>query len=207
MITFYINLDSAIERKKKFKDTDAIRWKATTKSEVSEFVDKKMISMYNFGREAHLARCACFLSHTKLLEHIVQEKLNDVLILEDDAVKIREVPTEYPDDSIFYVGGFIHNRRMMNNNRPDIQHKEGLNLVPQEYRMLGCLSYIIPRWTVALKLLNKIYEQKRYKAIDILLGNIGIKQYYQYPPSFIEEGCESQIKQKTKFMNEKYEWR
>ena len=85
MITYYINLDSAIERKQKFLYTDYQRWKATTKSEVSAYVDKKMLSMYNFGRESHLARCACFLSHTKLLEEIVKKKLNDVLILEDDA--------------------------------------------------------------------------------------------------------------------------
>ena len=206
MITYYINLDSAIERKQKFLNPDYQRWKATTKSEVSGYIDKKMLSMYNFGRESHLARCACFLSHTKLLEEIVDKKLNDVLILEDDAIKIHDLPVTYPKDSIVYVGGFIHNRRMMNNTKPQVDHKDGINIVGENFRMLGCLAYIIPRWTIALKILNRIYEQKKYRAIDILLGNIGLTQYYNYPPSFIEEKTESQIKVKTKFMNKNYEW-
>jgi GR25 family glycosyltransferase involved in LPS biosynthesis len=166
-----------------------------------------MISRYNFPRESHLGRCGCFLSHTKLLEHIVDNKLDDVLILEDDAIKINEIPLDYPKDSIVYLGGFIHHKKMMNNQKIEINHKKGINEVSEDYRMLGCLAYIIPHHSIALKILNKIYSSKRFKAIDIMMGNIGIKQYYNYPPSFIEEKTESQIQKKTKYMNDNYEWK
>ena len=207
MITFFINLDDATSRRAKFEDTDYKRWVATKKDDVPLAIDNKMISRYNFPRESHLGRCGCFLSHTKLLEHIVDNKLDNVLILEDDAIKINAIPIDYPKDSIVYVGGFIHHKQMMNNQKIEIDHVPGINLVSDEYRMLGCLSYIIPRHSVALKILNKIYSQKRFRAIDIMMGNIDLKQYYHYPPSFIEEKTESQIQKKTKYMNENYEWK
>ena len=120
MITFFINLDDATSRRSKFKDTDYKRWKATPRKDVPLAIDNKMISRYNFPRESHLGRCGCFLSHTKLLEHIVDNKLDDVLILEDDAIKINEIPLDYPKDSIVYLGGFIHHKKMMNNQKIEI---------------------------------------------------------------------------------------
>jgi len=209
MITFYINLDVAKERRTKFKDKNFIRWKATTREEVPEYIDKRMQSMYNFGRDAHLARCACWLSHTRLLEHIVENKINDVLILEDDAIQMNDLPTTYPRDSIVYVGGFVYNKKMMDSKPPEIEHRVGINLCPDDLRILGCLAYIIPTWEIAFRILNKIYAHNRFKAIDIMMGNIGIKQYYNYPASFREEGCESQISQKNKnnkIMTEKYKY-
>ena len=204
---FYINLDTATGRRNKFADNNFTRWKATGREEVPDYINNKIISMYNFGKEAHLARCACFLSHTKLLEHIVENKLDDVLILEDDAIQVNELPKEYPRDSITYVGGFVYNKKMMDSKPPEIKHQVGINLCPDDLRVLGCLAYIVPSWRVALNILNKIYSQNRYKAIDIMMGNIGVKQYYNYPASFREEGCESQISdknKKNKIMTEEY---
>ena len=209
MKVFYINLDTAVERKTKFSDKNFTRWKATTKEEVPSYIASRLVSMYNFGKEAHLARCACWLSHTKLLEFIVNEKLDDVLILEDDAIQVNSIPTDYPKDSITYIGGFVYNRKMMNSKSPDIQHQVGINLCPEEYRILGCLAYIVPTWKIAFNILNRIYSENRFKAIDIMMGNIGIKQYYHYPASFREEGCESQISEKNKknkIMTEDYEF-
>ena len=209
MITYYINLDSAHERRNKFAETGFKRWPATSREEVPPFVDKKMSSMYNFSREGHLGRCGCFISHTKLLEHIVDKQLDNVLILEDDAVKVNPLPIDVPKDGITYVGGFIYNRKMMDERKPDIKHKHGINLCPLEYRVLGCLAYIIPTWQFALEILNKIYSQNRYKAIDIMMGNLGIKQYYNYPGSYREEGVDSCIStqyKKNKIMTEKYEF-
>lgn len=209
MKTFYINLDTATQRKNKYKDKNFTRWKATSKDEVPTYITSRMISRYNFGKEAHLARCACWLSHTKLLEHIVENKIDDVLILEDDAIQVNDLPKIYPKDSITYVGGFVYNKKMMDSKPPEIQHQVGINLCPDNLRILGCLAYIVPKWQIALHILNRIYSENRYKAIDIMMGNIGIKQYYNYPASFREEGCESQISEKNKnnkIMTEEYKY-
>tara|TARA_R100001460_G_scaffold11140_1_gene26171 strand:+ start:120 stop:791 length:672 start_codon:yes stop_codon:yes gene_type:complete len=191
-------LDTATERRNKFLDKDYTRWRATTKEEVPEYIKNRMLSMYNFGKDAHLARCACWLSHTKLLEYIVENKLDDVLILEDDAIQVNDIPKNYPNDSITYVGGFVYNRKMMDSKSPEIKHQIGINLCPDNLRILGCLAYIIPNWKIALHILNRIYSENRYKAIDIMLGNINLKQYYNYPASFREEGSISQISSKNK---------
>ena len=207
MITFYINLDTAIKRKNKFQGKDFSRFRAFPRDEVPEILDKKMTSMYNYPRENHLSRCACWLSHTQLLEKIVKENLEDVLILEDDAIQVNSIPIDYPKDGIVYVGGFIYNKKMMIEKPPDIIHKKGINLCPPEYRILGTLAYIIPTPDVALKILNRIYSSKRYKAIDIMYGNLDLKQYYNYPGSFREEGCPSQITpNKNKIQTENYQF-
>ena len=209
MITFFINLDSAEQRRIKFQNKDYKRWKATTKDNVPLYVDEKMISMYNFGRESHRARCACWYSHTRLLEYIVEHKLNNVLILEDDAVLVNPIPIDYPKDGIVYVGGFIYKRSMMDESPPQVDHQTGINLCPDDCRILGCLSYIIPTWQLAFDILNRIYSQNRFRAIDIMMGNIGLKQYYSYPGSFREEGCPSQIStnnKKNKIMTPDYKF-
>ena len=202
-------MDGAKERRNKFSDKNFTRWKATTREEVPAYINSRMVSMWNFGKDAHLARCACWLSHTKLLEHIVENKIDNVLILEDDAIQVNDLPTSYPKDSITYVGGFVYNRKMMETKSPDIEHKIGINLCPDDLRILGCLAYIVPTWKIALHILNRIYAENRFKAIDIMMGNIGIKQYYNYPASFREEGCVSQISQKNKnnkIQTENYEY-
>jgi hypothetical protein len=207
--TFYINLDTATQRRNKYTDKNFTRWKATSREEVPAYIETRMVSRYNFGKDAHLARCACWLSHTKLLEHIVENKINDVLILEDDAIQVNDLPKIYPKDSITYVGGFVYNKKMMDSKPPEIQHQVGINLCPDNLRILGCLAYIVPKWEVALHILNRIYSENRYKAIDIMMGNIGIKQYYNYPASFREEGCQSQISEKNKnnkIMTEEYKY-
>ena len=200
-------MDTAIKRKNKFQGKDFSRFRAFPRDEVPEILDKKMTSMYNYPRENHLSRCACWLSHTQLLEKIVKENLEDVLILEDDAIQVNSIPIDYPKDGIVYVGGFIYNKKMMIEKPPDIIHKKGINLCPPEYRILGTLAYIIPTPDVALKILNRIYSSKRYKAIDIMYGNLDLKQYYNYPGSFREEGCPSQITpNKNKIQTENYQF-
>tara|TARA_Y100000593_G_C4319186_1_gene342779 strand:+ start:4814 stop:5449 length:636 start_codon:yes stop_codon:yes gene_type:complete len=206
MKKFFINLDDDTSRADKFNDTDYIRWRATSREEVSDDLYKKMISYYNYPEKAHLGRCGCFQSHISLLEHIVKNKLNDVLIVEDDAVQVSELPTDYPKDSLIYVGGFLHNKRMTDNKKVIIKSTDGLNNLPDDYRILMTLSYIIPTWEVADDILKKIKLLKRYRAIDILLGNLDIKKSYIYPACFIEEGGESTIQKKAKRSNELYEW-
>jgi len=211
MKKFFINLDKDVKRKERFlelnKKYDFIRWEATGRDEVSEEVDHKMISMYNYPKPSHLARCGCFMSHISLLEHIVENKLNDVLICEDDAAPTHVgLPTEYPRDTLVYVGGFLHNKKMMNNNKVIIKSTDGINNIADDYRILMTLSYIIPNWELAEDILKKIKSLKRYRAIDILYGNLDIKRVYNYPASFDENGMSSTIHKKSKRANRYYEW-
>jgi len=202
---FFINLDKDIHRAEKFIGKDFIRWRATPREEVSKELDERMRSMYNFPRQSHLARCGCFHSHTSLLLHIIENRLNNVLVCEDDAVEVNPLPSDYPDGGITYVGGFIHASKMMDNKVPDVTLKKGINFI-SGYRVLMTLSYIIPKWEIAKELLDYIDARPRFSAIDIMYGNHGVLQYLNYPASFIEEGVQSTIHKKTKRSNELYQW-
>jgi GR25 family glycosyltransferase involved in LPS biosynthesis len=205
MRKFYINLLDDYKRRMKFLNKGYHRWEAVSREEVPEELDTKMRSMWNYPREAHLGRCGCFLSHYELYTYIVENKLNDVLICEDDAVQVKELPTDYPKDCIIYLGGFFHQMKMMDDKPVKIDFKEGINRLGN-YRILMTMSYIIPNWEIAKEILNYIDDRPRYKAIDIMLGDIGIPKFYEYPACYVEEGCESTISKKNKKANDKYRW-
>ena len=205
MKTFYINLLDDYKRRQKFLGCNFHRWEACSREEVPDELDKKMKSMWNFPRQSHLGRCGCFMSHYELYTYIVEMELNDVLICEDDAVHVKDLPKEYPNDGITYLGGFLHQTKMMDNSKVNVDLKEGINYI-NDFRVLMTMSYIIPRWEIAKDILDYIDARPRYKAIDIMLGDMGIPKYLEYPACFVEEGCDSTISKKTKKSNNKYEW-
>jgi len=204
---YFINLLDEHERRMKFLDGSGwIMREACSREEVPDEVDKRMKSMWNYPRKSHLGRCGCFMSHYELYHHIVQNEYNDCLICEDDAVKVKDIPVEYPTDGITYLGGFFHNMKMMNNDPVNITFKNGINKLDPKYRILMTMSYIIPTWEIAKEILDYIDIQTRYKAIDIMLSSMAIQKYYEYPACFVEEGCPSTISKKTKRSNDKYRW-
>ena len=207
MLTFIINLDTSTSRMEKYQNTLFHRWNATPRHEIHKFIDEKMISYYNLPRPSHLAKCGCFTSHMKLYEHIVYHKLNDIIILEDDAVKVNDIPVEYPTDGIIYIGGFIKNKQITSKKDVFFNTENGIHQVDKtKHRMIMTMCYIIPTWQVARDILDQINSLVRYRAIDILLGNINIPCYYNYPASFVESSEESTISKKSKKSNEFYEW-
>ena len=203
---YYINLDTSHERRIKFLGKDYRRWDAVSREEIPEWLDNKMRSMWNFPKEAHLGRCGCFASHMELYKYIVKNEFNDVLIVEDDAVLVKSIPTTYPKDGITYVGGFFHPQKMMSKEKVVLQSKKGINYLPSDYRVLMSISYIIPTWEIAKEILDTIEERRRYKAIDIMLGDMAIHKYYEWPACYVEEGSSSTIAKKQKKSNAKYEW-
>ena len=209
MNKFVINLDNCQERMKCFDDTH-IRWKATSRDEVDEITDKKMISYYNVTRDYHLGKCGCFLSHLNLLKYIVNNKLNNIIILEDDAELINEVVlNNLPKDGLTYLGGFFHNIKMTSKNKIINNNSiDGINeLDKSKMRILMTLSYYIPKWEIAQIIVNHIEKLKRYRAIDILLFNIEIPTYYNYPANYIEKDIISTIrKNKSKHSDIYYKW-
>ena len=166
----------------------------------------KMVSYHNIRlTPQHLAKTGCFLSHMKLLKHIVDNKLNKVIVVEDDALQVNQLPESLPD-TFCYLGGFIMNKKITNKEKFIIQHKQGLNTLDEKYRMVCCLAYYIPRWEIAEEIFKKLLNLKRWRAIDISIPNILKETNYIYPAVYIEEPSKSQIENKTKnkFANEFY---
>ena len=107
------------------------------------------------------------------------------------------------------MGGFICNKKITSKEKIIIEHKEGINTLDEKYRMLTTLSYYIPTYQIAGDLYDKLMKLKRWRAIDIVYGNIIENPKYIYPAVYIEEPYDSQImnKKKTKHANEFYEFK
>jgi len=206
---FVISLKDS-ERLPKWKDTEYKHFEAVNGKELTYDCEScnKMVSYHNVrNTPQHLGKTGCFLSHMKILKHIVEYKLNKVIVVEDDALQVNPLPESLPD-TFTYLGGFIGNKKITSKEKIQIEHNEGINTLDSEkYRMITTLSYYIPKWEIAKEILEDLLKLKRWRAIDIVYGNIIKNPSYIYPAIYIEEPYESQIQnKKNKFANEKYKW-
>ena len=168
----------------------------------------KMVSYHNIRRTPqHLGKVGCFLSHMKLLKHIVDNKINKAIVVEDDALQVNQLPEDLLTvDRFTYLGGFIMNKKITSKEPIQIDHKTGFNMLDEKYRMICTVAYYIPKWEIAEDLYKQLMAMKRWRAIDITYGNIIKNPLYVYPAVYLEEYGESQITnvKKTKFANEFY---
>jgi len=207
---FVNHLDTATQRWVKFKDDPTItKWSAveqkTMIDDISEEDDKRMVSMPNLPRNKHLAKCGITLSHYKLFKHIVKNKLNDVLILEDDALQLDDLPTDYPKEHIVYIGGYFHQNRMMDQTPVNHISKEGINYCDNSFCIMMTMSYIIPTWKVAEQIINYMDNQKRWRSIDIMVWKCPVKKCYIYPAVYVEEETPSTLRKKRDKTNIHYQ--
>lgn len=210
---FVINLDKRKDRWHKYKDKGYIRWSATSIDDIDKndpIVDK-MISYHNIRHtDQHLAKIGCWLSHTKLLKHIIDNQLNEVLIIEDDALGIWNEDTSYLlDDCITYFGGFFSDTQITKKlNRDNLDLVYGLNLVDDtKFKIMTTLSYYVPTWQLAQELYNQVINCKRYRAIDVMYSQTDIPKCFIYPSVFSEQRIDSDIrKNKKKFATCYYEF-
>tara|TARA_R110002072_G_scaffold134593_1_gene275475 strand:+ start:282 stop:869 length:588 start_codon:yes stop_codon:yes gene_type:complete len=191
-------------------DDSHTRWLATDYVDLkgSPLIDK-MISYHSIrNTPQHLAKCGCWKSHTLLWKYIITNKLNGTLILEDDACRVGYLPLELPQDGITYLGGFFHNKKMTDNTKFHHISVKGINKLDKDkLRILMTMAYYIPTWQIAKKMLESV-EKPRIRAIDVMLYDIDIPTYYQFPAPYIEADLESTIrKDKRKHSNELYQWK
>tara|TARA_R110002096_G_scaffold431310_1_gene646422 strand:- start:316 stop:966 length:651 start_codon:yes stop_codon:yes gene_type:complete len=210
---FVINLKESNDRWEKYKNKDIFtRWNATSIDDIMDDIElqEKLISYWNVRyTKFHFTKCACLTSHLKLWKYIIDNKINDVLILEDDAVGKWNLDTSYfRDDGITYLGGLIYHRHNIEKKFTET-FNEGYHILDDnKYRMLQTMAYYIPTWNIMKELYDKIINLKRYRAIDIMMSNTDIEKYFIYPSIFTEERVKSTITnngKKTKYSNEYYQ--
>jgi len=206
MNKFVINLDRCKDRMI-FFDKSYKRWSAIDGADLREDnpILTKMISMPNIDPKHHRAKCGCFISHINLLKHIITNKLNNVLVVEDDAEQVNPLPETMPNEFI-YLGGFFSPKRFIDNlELPEV--KQGIVEVPKDTKLLMTLAYYIPNWEWAEVIYDNIMYQKRYRAIDIMFNKLPIKRYLNYPACFIERPLVSTIREdKYKHSTKSYTW-
>lgn len=206
--TFVINLASRNDRWEKFKNKGYTRWEATSWEDIDNddpMIDK-MISFHNIRHtKQHLAKIGCWKSHMRLLKHIVDNKINKCLILEDDACGIMNIDEDnLLDNCITYMGGcFSHPQITQPLDRDRLEIYYGINLVDDsEFKIMTTLSYYLPTWEIAKELYDKVISCDRYRAIDVMYSQTDIPKAFVYPALFMEQRTLSDIRgQRTKYMD------
>jgi GR25 family glycosyltransferase involved in LPS biosynthesis len=208
MRIFVINLDKSVDRWEHYKNDEKFeRWSATSKEEVKEWDSEKMISYHNIHPDQHLAKCGCLKSHLNILSYIITNRMNDVLILEDDALvgDLSELD-KLPEDGVTYLGGYTAHKKMTQGPL-SLSFSDKINKIDNEkFRVLTTMAYYIPTHYVAGSLYDEILNRKRWRAIDVMLGEIKSVPFYLYYPALITERQNiSQIrKDKSKKLCDKY---
>lgn len=130
---------------------------------------------------------ACSMSHKNLMRHIVDKKLYNSFIIEDDAIlNLDELYKVAECESFTYIGGDVMPPKMnMKNWVNDIKHEEGLNIInPKKFIIMGGHGYYIPSPEVAMTILDNIPFNNCEKAVDIefkKLQKAEIIKHYIYP--------------------------
>jgi GR25 family glycosyltransferase involved in LPS biosynthesis len=165
---FIIHMERCHEREEGIKQLERLFDKEIT---IIEAIDKEKFddetkefyrSLKNFRRmpalkETHLfGRVACFLSHMKALKHIIDNRLSNVIVFEDDAVvKNEDFLTREIDESrdIIYLGYFI----FTGNKKPLVLQTHALY-----YKDWEAAKFI---YDYAMS------NQRKWRAIDVFLDN------------------------------------
>ena len=199
MKKYVINLDRSKYRFDNNFDNSHTRWTAVEGKYINDDnpIISKLYSYWNVSAEEHKAKCGCLLSHLSIWKHMVLHKLNNIIILEDDAELINEVIfKDLPNNGITYLGGFFMNPKITDKSPIENNSQDGTNILDKsKLRILMTLSYYIPTWEIAKEMVDFIENYKnRYRAIDIMMYKIPIPTYYNYPANYIEKPLESQIR-------------
>jgi len=192
---FYLNLDRSPDRRSKFDDTWT-RFQATDGHELAddEPILKRMISMWNLNEKEHRAKCGCWMTHYNMLCHIRNNKLNRVIVVEDDAIQVNDIDMDVLSKckNYTYLGGYLaHVKKYDGEMRAGEQPEsfDGINQIDKtECRMLMTLAYYLPYWTIARDILDFLDSKTRVRALDCQIYNIvKVPQDYIYPALFIED--------------------
>jgi len=99
------------------------------------------------------AELSLTLTNIYIYNRIVQERLNNVIILEDDAIQIEPIPELDLDKYIIYLHSYRHENKKSN-------------------VILDCQAMFYPKWQNTKIILDLIKKESKLKIIDVQLQNI-----------------------------------
>ena len=169
---FVINLDR--HKKKMTYHKNVIRIPAIDGQQISldEINKSKLYVRHNTKENKVRGMYGCLMSHINLLQHIVNNKIDNVCILEDDSTSDFLLPNELiQSHHITYLGGWLVNKKMKDIKLPVAEKGTlvaGVNKL-ENSKVLTTRAYYIPQWKYAQDFLDYINSKKVWKAIDIMM--------------------------------------
>ena len=182
---FVINLKKHTERWEKYSSNPNYkRFPAVVGADLpddNEFIQGKMIMMWNAGDKQRRNVVGCYLSHLNILKKIVKEKLNKTIVLEDDCrIDTQELNkinlNKLPQDKMIYFGGTLRSMTFktkgwdINKTRKTLtcdKTKSSINeIVPGKFKIGGAHCYYFPTWKTADNIVKYLESKERIRAID-----------------------------------------
>jgi GR25 family glycosyltransferase involved in LPS biosynthesis len=190
-----LSMDNEIgENRRKLLNYDYEWFKCVSGEEIMD----KFNFRYNTSQKLKDATASCFNSHLKIMKKIVDEKINDVVICEDDSIKeldINNIDTSNINEICLFGGTLRHPKNWKYDKEWRKEHvndivdnfKEGVNKIDYEkYRWAQTYSIYYPNWEKTNELLNNILNSKKsYCHLDIFLSKNKLINYLYYPTPFI----------------------
>ena len=170
---FVINISD--ERWERYKhDERFTRWKGCDGKQLPlDFVENTYITMHN-ARESH-KRCVagCSESHLSLLEHIYENKIDNVIILEDDVdIDFDRLDILKDVKEFCYLGGHFQGKNLKHKAYTGILF-EGVNTItPFTHTIAGAYGYYIPSYDIAESLYINIMSKVKRRGFDCELRRL-----------------------------------
>lgn len=205
-----ISVDNEIGKKRRKKlNYKFIHLKAITNAPDYIKNNFKFYHTENINSKKSKGRMACFASHIKALEYIVNNKLNNIVVLEDDAFLDGNIIGKLPQDGATLLAGIIRDPNKWSNDvnfrKNKVKNiiknfKKGVNIIDYDkFRWSGAYSIYYPNWKIAKNNLEFIKNSEtKYKHYDIYLANNKLVKYLHYPSIFTHDDRESVTQVSTK---------
>ncbi len=199
MKIFVMSMDTQIgeKRRKRLNYDHEIMWGIYKLEDVPEWMTSKILIRYNVkDKETLLRKKASHLyTYYTILEKIVNEKLNNVVICEDDAIMtdkkyLETIMLDYSGLDAVLLNGKLHHpityRKDKSFDRDDIHFQNGINKIDYErYRWSCCACIYYPTWESAQKLMSCIIKSKSLTYLDLFLSKNKIIKKLYYPSPFV----------------------
>tara|TARA_R110002020_G_scaffold212976_3_gene419679 strand:- start:706 stop:1359 length:654 start_codon:yes stop_codon:yes gene_type:complete len=164
---FVINISD--ERWTRYKQDERFnRWIGKDGRDLDmDFVENTYITMWNANESHKRSVAGCSESHLSLLRYIYENKIDDVIILEDDTIMDFDRLHLLKDINEFcYLGGRFQGKTLKHKPHTGILF-EGVNTInPFTFTITGGHAYYIPTYDIAESLYINIMSKRKRRAID-----------------------------------------
>jgi len=166
---FVINISD--ERWERYKDDERFtRWKGIDGQQLDmDFINQEYITMWNANESHKRSVAGCSESHLSLLRYIYENKIDDVLIVEDDTIVDFNRLSQVKDIKEFcYLGGRFQSPTLKKKLcRENISVQDGFNNIDtNHFTITGGHAYFIPTFDIAESLYINIMSRSKRRAID-----------------------------------------
>jgi hypothetical protein len=152
-----------------------------------KWICERMYSRYNISERKLSGKVGCFASYIEIFKKIINEKLNNVIVLEDDCFQVKDYKIKDLGKKPIYLNGVFHHPKNYEKStkkwRSEITGlKHGINEIDfDKLRITGTLGIFFPKYEQVEDILEKIMNCKRLTSIDSLLSKLRLIKRFYYP--------------------------